>query len=150
MGLLAKNFQLHSFKPWQTLAIDTILKGKDVLVIQPTGSGKSLCYQFPSLVTHKITLVLTPTISLMADQTTSLLAKGLRATFLGTAQKDPSAEHSVKNGEVDIVYLTPERLFTETGTIQHPFLDLIKQILLLRCAFHNGTRQRMSSRCLKC
>ena len=80
-----------------------------------------------SIVTHKITLVLTPTISLMADQTTSLLAKGLRATFLGTAQKDPSAEHSVKNGEVDIVYLTPERLFTETGTIQHPFLDLIEQ-----------------------
>lgn len=60
----------------------------------------------------------------MADQT---LAKGLRATFLGTAQKDPSAERSVKNGNVDIVYLTPERLFTETGTIQQPFPDLIKQ-----------------------
>ena len=107
--MLAKHFHLHNFKPWQTLAINAVLKGRDALVVQPTGSGKSLCFQFPSLITNKITIVLTPTISLMADQTQSLLVKGLCATFLGTAQKDPTADVSLRNGEVDIVYLTPEQ-----------------------------------------
>lgn len=80
-----------------------------------------------SLITNKITIVLTPTISLMADQTQSLVVKGLRATFLGTAQKDPTTDVALRNGEVDIVYLTPERLFTETGAVQQPFPELIKQ-----------------------
>ena len=58
------------------------------MVVQPTGSGKSLFYQFPPLVTHKMTRVVTPTISLLADQSLSLSAKGICTTFLGSAPKD--------------------------------------------------------------
>ena len=63
----------------------------------------------------------------MTDQTQSLLGKGLRTTFLGTAQKDPTAEASVQKGKVDIVYLIPKRLFSETGAVQQPSPELIEQ-----------------------
>ena len=127
VGVLARNFQLHSFKPWQLEAIQSILQKKDVMVVQPTGSGKSLCYQFPPLVTHKMTLVVTPTISLMADQSLSLSAKGIRTTFLGSAQKDFLAVDRVYQGDCDVVYVTPERLFNTGGELQNPFAKLTKE-----------------------
>ena len=127
VGVLARNFQLHSFKPWQLEAIQSILKKKDVMVVQPTGSGKSLCYQFPPLVSHKMTIVVTPTISLMTDQSLNLSSKGIRSTFLGPAQKDPSAVDRVYRGEVDVVYVTPERLYTTGGELQHPIAKLAKE-----------------------
>ena len=70
--VLAEKFHLTHFKSFQSKIIDAVLKRKDTLVIQPTGSGKSLCFQFPAVYTKKLTLVITPTISLMQDQTHSL------------------------------------------------------------------------------
>ena len=68
-GMLADRFQLTSFKDWQQRAIEAAISGKDALIIQPTGSGKSLCFQFPAVWSKKTTVVITPTVSLMSDQT---------------------------------------------------------------------------------
>ena len=65
VATLAETFGLTSFKPFQSIIIDSCLKGKDTIVVQPTGNGKSLCFQFPAVYTGKISLVITPTISLM-------------------------------------------------------------------------------------
>ena len=97
------------------------------MVVQPTGSGKSLCYQFPPLITHKMTIVVTPTVSLMADQPLNLSAKGIHTTFLGSAQKDLSAMDRVYQGECDVVYMMPERLFNTGDELQYPFTKLTKE-----------------------
>ena len=63
--VLADKFQITHFKEFQTRIINAVLNNKDTLVVQPTGSGKSLCFQFPAVYSKKLTLVITPTISLM-------------------------------------------------------------------------------------
>ena len=68
MATLAELFNLTEFKPFQKIVIDNLMSGNDYLVIQPTGSGKSLCYQFPAIYGNKVSLVITPTIILMQDQ----------------------------------------------------------------------------------
>ena len=68
LGLLLKHFEKQSFKEWQLKIIQGVLEKRDTLVVQPTGSGKSLCFQFPGVVTGKITVVLVPTISLMVNE----------------------------------------------------------------------------------
>ena len=72
MGLLMKIFKKNVFKDWQLCAINAILGGKNALIVQPTGSGKSLCFQFPSTITAKMTIVLLPIVSLIMDQTKAL------------------------------------------------------------------------------
>ena len=66
--VLADKFHLTHSKDFQSRIIKAILNNKDTLVIQPTGSGKSLCFQFPAICSNKLTLVITPTVSLMQDQ----------------------------------------------------------------------------------
>ena len=85
-GLFMKYFNKPSFKDWQLRIISATLESKNTLVVMPTGSGKSLCYQFPAVVTGKLTIVLMPTISLIMDQVHHLQASGLRITHLGTMQ----------------------------------------------------------------
>ena len=84
--VLADCFHLTHFKTFQTCVIDAVLNKRDSLVIQPTGSGKSLCYQFPAVYTKQVTLVITPTISLMQDQTSELEKLGISAVYFGSAQ----------------------------------------------------------------
>ena len=90
-----------------------MLNNRDALVIQPTGSGKSLCFQFPAIYTKKLTLVITPTISLMQDQTYELGKVGINATYLGSAQFDPHAESKVfsQESDVSLLFVSPEWLF---------------------------------------
>ena len=105
-------------------AIKSVLEGRNSLIIQPTGSGKSLCFQIPPLVTGKITLVLTPTISLMADQCLKLEHCGIPATFLGSSQMDKDVDVKIKDGCFKVIYVTPEKFFNDSGEPSHLFAHM--------------------------
>jgi ATP-dependent DNA helicase RecQ len=107
------HFGLQSFRPGQREVIEAVLAGQDCLCIMPTGGGKSLCYQLPSVVRHGTTLVVSPLIALMKDQVDTLTARGLRATFINSSlsleeSRDRMARMTA--GEYDLVYIAPERL----------------------------------------
>ena len=107
---LTETFNITRFREYQRKTIKALCSGNDCLVIQPTGSGKSLYFQFPSVYTNKIAIVITPTISLMQDHVTNCEKYGIKAVFLGSAQLDLNAEEHVLSGESDakIVLVTPE------------------------------------------
>ena len=111
--LLAEKFGNTRFKDFQKESIDAVLNKKNCLVIQPTGKGKSLCYQFPAIYMGKTTLVITPTISLMHDQTRELQSKGIDAVFLGSAQTDPDADTRAfdQKNPASVIFVSPEWLF---------------------------------------
>ena len=90
-----------------------MLNNRDTLVIQLTGSGKSLCFQFPAVYNNKLTLVITPTVSLMQNQTHELSKLGVNATYLGSSQFDPHAESKVfsQSSDVSVLCAGPEWLF---------------------------------------
>ena len=114
--ILKKYFGYDSFRNSQELLIDSILEGKDVLGIMPTGAGKSLCYQIPALMTGGITLVVSPLISLMKDQVGSLNQAGIHAAYLNsslTAVQYHKALRFAGQGRYPIIYVAPERLVTE-------------------------------------
>lgn len=120
VGLVVKHFNLKSLKDWQSQIIQAALEGKNTLVVQPTGSGKSLCFQLPSLLTSKMTVVLTPTISLMKDQCQKLEGKGISATYLGSSQTDLFAVNKMNRGDYSIVYVTPEKFFDSSRISPSP------------------------------
>ena len=124
-GLLVKYFGFTTFKDWQLRTIKAVLEGKDSFVVQPTGSGKSICFQLPSLITRKVTIVLTPTISLMNDQCKKLEQRGILATFLGSSQSDKDVDVKIKQGMFQLVYCTPEKFFDHTGLPSNIFSHLI-------------------------
>jgi len=111
--ILADCFHLTHFKGFQLEVINAVLDKRDTLVIQPTGSGKSLCFQFPAVYTKMVTLVITPTISLMQDQTNELEKRGISATYLGSAQLDINAENKAfcVNSDILLLFVSPEWLF---------------------------------------
>ena len=111
--VLAEIFYLTHFKSFQSKIIDAALKRKDTLVIQPTGSGKSLCFQFPAVYTKKLTLVITPTIRLQQDQTHHLSETGISAIFLASAHMDAHADSKVfsPDSTVSLLFVSPKWLF---------------------------------------
>lgn len=123
--LLFERFGIERFRPWQREAIQTLLgqgeavaaePHRRVLVVAPTGGGKSLCYQFPAAVLPGTALVLSPLISLMEDQVRGLAARGIPATFLAsTLPRDENARRlaAILRGDYKIVYAAPERLASE-------------------------------------
>ena len=82
LPLLKQYFGFTSFRPLQAEIIQDSLAGKDVFALLPTGGGKSLCFQLPSLTRDGLTVVVSPLIALMKDQVDSLQASGIAATFL--------------------------------------------------------------------
>lgn len=120
---LTKFFGFESFRPGQELAIQAILETRDVAVFWATGRGKSICYQLPALITNRMTLVVSPLISLMQDQVHKLnaLFSANVATYLGSAQMDSNEERKALNGEYLLVYVTPEKLLSSG------FMDAISQ-----------------------
>ncbi len=102
-----------SLRPQQEDAMAAFLSGQDVLLVLPTGGGKSLCYQAPALVRPGLTLVVSPLISLMKDQVDGLLQSGVRAGMFASTQ-DPEEQALVQSqlnrGELDLLYCSPERL----------------------------------------
>lgn len=101
------------FRGDQARIIDTVVAGGDAVVLMPTGGGKSLCYQVPSLVREGTGVVVSPLIALMADQVAALSALGVRAGFLNSTQsarERARTERALLDGQLDLLYLAPERL----------------------------------------
>lgn len=110
--VLRDKFDLPSFRGPQREAIDAVLEGRDLLLIMPTGGGKSLVYQLPSLMLPGLTLVISPLIALMKDQVDQLRAKGLRATFVNSSIEGKERRRRLQeavDGELDLLFVTPER-----------------------------------------
>lgn len=110
--LLAR-FGLSSFRPGQREVISAVLEHQDCLCIMPTGGGKSLCYQLPSVLREGLTLVVSPLIALMKDQVDALDALGIAATFINSSLTLPEQRERMEQmaaGKLDLVYIAPERL----------------------------------------
>jgi len=113
LDVLRRVWGYADFRGDQAEIIETLVGGGDALVLMPTGAGKSLCYQVPALVREGTGVVISPLIALMQDQVDALSALGVRAGFLNSTQ-DPgerlAVERALLDGELDLLYLAPERL----------------------------------------
>lgn len=106
-------FGYESFRGDQAAIIDTVLEGRDALVLMPTGGGKSLCYQIPALIRDGAGLVVSPLIALMQDQVLALRELGVEAAFLNSSQSAGEQAEVIRRlsaGEVQLLYVAPERL----------------------------------------
>lgn len=111
--LLKKHFGFDDFRPLQKDIIDAVMEEKDCLVLMPTGGGKSLCYQLPSLALPGITLVISPLVALMKDQVDALVQLGIKAAYINstlTAAQSRAVHAKAEAGEIDLLYCAPERL----------------------------------------
>lgn len=114
--ILEHTFGYHHFRGVQEAVIDTLVGGQDALVLMPTGGGKSLCYQIPSLVREGVGVVISPLIALMQNQVSALNELGIAAGFLNSTlsySEVEQMEYAMQNGQLDIVYIAPERLCQE-------------------------------------
>jgi ATP-dependent DNA helicase RecQ len=113
--VLRDTFGYPAFRDAQGEVVDHVVAGGDALVLMPTGSGKSLCYQIPSLVREGTGIVVSPLIALMQDQVAALTQLGVRAAFLNStldADAARATERALVAGELDLLYVAPERLTT--------------------------------------
>jgi len=113
--VLRDTFGYAAFRDAQGEVVDHVVAGGDALVLMPTGSGKSLCYQIPSLVRQGTGIVVSPLIALMQDQVAALTQLGVRAAFLNStldADAARATERALLAGELDMLYVAPERLTT--------------------------------------
>jgi len=119
--ILEHYFGYEEFRPGQEELINSILSGRDVFGIMPTGGGKSICYQVPALMLPGITLVISPLISLMRDQVLALKAAGVPAAYINStlnAAQMQTVYRNLLSGQYKIVYIAPERLdYSGFGTI---------------------------------
>jgi len=105
-------FGHDQFRPGQQDVMEAVLRGINSLVVMPTGSGKSLCYQLPACVLDGITLVISPLIALMKDQVDGLLAKGIPTTFINSSistREQRDRLFNMEMGQYKVVYIAPER-----------------------------------------
>ncbi|MFM8331137.1 MAG: DNA helicase RecQ [Candidatus Methylumidiphilus sp.] len=116
LHILRTLFGYTSFRGLQSEAISHLLAGGDALVLMPTGGGKSLCYQIPAILRRGTGVVVSPLIALMEDQVGALLQLGVKAAFLNSSQnfdEQREVEGRFLAGELDLLYVAPERLLTE-------------------------------------
>ena len=115
LEVLRETFGFATFRGPQAEIVDHVAGGGDALILMPTGGGKSLCYQIPSLLRQGTGVVVSPLIALMQDQVAALRLFGVRAEFLNSSQDAETArrvEKSLVAGELDLLYVAPERLNT--------------------------------------
>ncbi|MCM1063713.1 MAG: DNA helicase RecQ [Eubacterium sp.] len=115
--ILKKYFGYDAFREGQELLTDSILSGRDVLGIMPTGAGKSICYQVPALMFPGITLVISPLISLMKDQVQALNHAGIHAAYINSSLTENQIAKALQlaaAGQYKIIYVAPERLETSS------------------------------------
>ena len=124
LDLLKSKYGFDQFRFQQAEIIQTLVDGNDALVLMPTGGGKSVCYQIPSLIREGVGIVISPLIALMQDQVDALNTMGIRASYINSTQS-PGARHEVEqqllNNQLDLLYVAPERLNTPE------FLDLLER-----------------------
>ncbi len=115
LNILKKTFGYERFRPLQRKIIQNVLDGRDTLAVLPTGGGKSLCYQIPSLILNGLTLVISPLIALMQDQVRQLEAVGIPAVFLNSSLENElyiKNYNLVQSGKIKLLYVSPEALQT--------------------------------------
>ena len=125
LEILEDYFGHDAFRPLQEEVVDAILAKQDVLMILPTGGGKSLCYQLPTLMMKGVTVVVSPLLALMHDQVVALKANGIPAAMLSSMQdldESQKIEEQLKAGEIKLLYVAPERLTNAY------FLNLLHQL----------------------
>ena len=117
MGDLFKNLEKYfgytEFRPLQKEIVTTILNGQDAFVLMPTGGGKSLCYQLPSVMMNGVTIVISPLISLMKDQVDALKLNGISAAFLNSSLSEKDEKEIIRkltSNQINLLYVAPERL----------------------------------------
>jgi ATP-dependent DNA helicase RecQ len=123
--ILQEYFGHNEFRSLQLEAIDAILNKQDLLMVLPTGGGKSLCYQLPSLMSSGVSVVISPLLALMHDQVTALKSNGITAAMISSMQdfdEISKIEKRLKKGSIKILYVAPERLSSTY------FLELLKSI----------------------
>src|SRR5258707_10383978 len=116
LRLLQRIFGYDAFRGRQRQIIEHVSGGGDALVLMPTGGGKSLCYQIPAMMRDGVGVVVSPLIALMQDQVDALAELGVRAAYINSTLSGAEAaavERRVRKGELDLVYVAPERLMTE-------------------------------------
>ncbi|MBN3926876.1 DNA helicase RecQ [Nostoc sp. NMS4] len=124
---LKYHFGYDQFRPGQRQIIEDALQNRDLMVVMPTGGGKSLCFQLPALLKNGLTVVVSPLIALMQDQVEALRNNNINATFLNSSLNPyqvRSREEAILTGKVKLLYVAPERLLSERFL---PFLDLVKE-----------------------
>ncbi len=122
---LRQYFGYEDFRPMQAKVIEQLYAGKDAVVLMPTGGGKSICYQIPAITQKGVGIVVSPLIALMRDQVEGLKANGIRAAFLNSslhASDQQVVEQLLFQGEVDLLYISPEKL------VSHGFSPLLKRL----------------------
>lgn len=127
LSILKKYFGYESFRPGQEEIINHILSGNDCLVLMPTGAGKSLCFQIPSLVKEGTTIVISPLIALMKDQVDALNLNGISAAYLNSSQSLREQEDTLTQleaGELKLLYIAPERLGAKRGSLLKTFKNI--------------------------
>ena len=125
--VLKKYFGYDNFRAGQSEIINHILKKEDCLGIMPTGAGKSICYQIPAIVFNGVTVVISPLISLMKDQVDSLNQVGIPATYINSSLTESDYLQTIQNiyhGMYKIIYVAPERFFSDTFISMLNFLDI--------------------------
>ena len=118
-------FGYDSFRPGQREIVEAALQKRDMMIVMPTGGGKSLCFQLPALLKPGLTVVVSPLIALMQDQVEALQDNGIGATFLNStlsSQETRSRETAILEGKIKLLYVAPERLLGERFL---PFLDIV-------------------------
>lgn len=143
LTLLKHHFGYTEFRHNQQAIIENVLQGKDTMVLMPTGGGKSICYQLPALAFEGVTIVVSPLIALMKDQVDALRQNGIAAAYLNSTLSTSEQQmilHQLRNGQLKLLYLAPERLIGEENFMQ--FLSTINVSLFAvdeaHCISHWG------------
>lgn len=127
LKILQQYFGYDSFRLEQANAVENVIAKKDTFVLMPTGGGKSLCYQVPALVLEGTAIVISPLIALMKDQVDALRVNGISAAYINSSMSSLEQNetlHQLKNGELKLLYVAPEKLSADNGT----FLKFLNEI----------------------